>query len=132
MRDALASEACGRTVGCHLEKVSRSGHRHSGGRPQEMTRVESLRARIILQFLAVLTPFALVLGGQAWFDQRRASTIERSLYVRQLSLEAQAAYGTFVNGVVDSVDRNYLGPSAVAGLERTSRALRGIESADPG
>jgi len=73
-----------------------------------------------------------VLGGQAWFDQRRASTIERSLYVRQLSLEAQAAYGTFVNGVVDSVDTDYLGPSAVAGLERTSRALRGIESADPG
>ena len=96
-----------------------------------MTRVESLRARIILQFLAVLTPFTLVLAGQAWFDQRRASTIERSLLVRQLSLEAQAAYGTFVNGVVDSVDRNYLGPQAVAGLDQTRRALRGIEHTDP-
>jgi signal transduction histidine kinase/DNA-binding response OmpR family regulator len=96
-----------------------------------MTRVESLRARIILQFLAVLTPFTLVLAGQVWFDQRRASIVERSLYVRQLSLEAHAAYRTFVNGVVDSVDTNHLGPSAVAGLDQTRRALSGIERADP-
>jgi two-component system sensor histidine kinase/response regulator len=96
-----------------------------------MTRVESLRARIILQFLAVLTPLTLVLTGQTWFDQQRASVVQRSLHVRQLSLEAQAAYGTFVNGVVDSVDRNYLGPSAIEGLEQTRHALQGIELADP-
>jgi two-component system sensor histidine kinase/response regulator len=96
-----------------------------------MTRVESLRARIILQFLAVLAPLTLVLAGQTWFDQRRASIIEHSLRVRQLSLEAQAAYGIFVNGVVDSVDRNYLGSSALAGLEQARRALRAIERADP-
>ena len=57
-----------------------------------MTRVESLRARIILQFLAVLAPVAFVLIGQTWFDQQRASIIQHSLQVRQLSLEAQAAY----------------------------------------
>jgi two-component system sensor histidine kinase/response regulator len=96
-----------------------------------MTRVESLRARIILQFLAVLAPLTLVLAGQTWFDQRRASIIEHSLRVRQLSLEAQAAYGIFVNGVVDSVDRNYLGSSALAGLEQARRTLRAIERADP-
>ena len=96
-----------------------------------MTRVESLRARIILQFLAVLAPLTLVLTGQTWFDQQRASVVQHSLQVRQLSLEAQAAYGTFVNGVVDSVDRNYLGPSAIEGLEQTRHALQGIELADP-
>jgi len=96
-----------------------------------MTRVESLRVRIILQFLAVLAPLTLVLAGQTWFDQRRASIIEHSLRVRQLSLEAQAAYGTFVNGVVDSVDRNYLGSSALAGLEEARRAVQAIALADP-
>jgi signal transduction histidine kinase/DNA-binding response OmpR family regulator len=96
-----------------------------------MTRVESLRARIILQFLAVLFPLTLVLSAQTWFDQQRASVVERSLHVRQLSLEAQAAYGTFVNGVVDSVDTNYLGPSAMAGLDGARRALREIERLDP-
>jgi two-component system sensor histidine kinase/response regulator len=96
-----------------------------------MTRVESLRARIILQFLAVLAPLTIVLAGQTWFDQRRASIIEHSLRVRQLSLEAQAGYGTFVNGVVDSVDRNYLGSSALAGLQRAARALQAIALADP-
>src|SRR5258706_10904382 len=50
------------------------------------------------------------------------SVVQHSLQVRQLSLEAQAAYGTFVNGVVDSVDRNYLGPSAIEGLEQTRHA----------
>ena len=97
-----------------------------------MTRVESLRARIILQFLAVLAPLTLVLAGQTWFDQRRAAAVQRSLHVRQLSLEAQAHYATFLNGVVDSVDTNYLGPSALAGLGRTGQTLQEIELADPG
>jgi two-component system, sensor histidine kinase and response regulator len=97
-----------------------------------MTRVESLRARIILQFLAVLAPLTLVLAAQTWFDQQRASIVQRSLYVRQLSLEAQAAYATFLNRVVDTVDTNYLGPSAIAGLEQTRHVLRQIVLADPG
>jgi two-component system sensor histidine kinase/response regulator len=97
-----------------------------------MTRVESLRARIIVQFLAVLAPLTLVVAGQTWFDQRRASVVQHSLNVRQLSLEAQSSYGTFVNGVVDSVDTNYLGRSALAGLDRTRSALREIAAADPG
>jgi len=96
-----------------------------------MTRVESLRARIILQFLAVLAPLTLVLAGQTWFDQQRASVVQRSLQIRQLSLEAQTAYGIFVNGVVDSVDTDYLGRSAIAGLERAREALREIAQADP-
>ena len=97
-----------------------------------MTRVESLRARIMLQFLAVLAPLTLVLAGQTWFDQQRASIVQNSLHVRQLSLEAQAAYGKFLNGVVDAVDTNYLGPSAISGLEQTRRALYQIQLADPG
>jgi len=97
-----------------------------------MTRVESLRARIILQFLAVLAPLTLVLAGQTWFDQQRASMVQSSLHVRQLSLEAQAAYGKFLNGVVDAVDTNYLGPSAIAGLEQTRSALQEIRLADHG
>jgi two-component system, sensor histidine kinase and response regulator len=96
-----------------------------------MTRVESLRARIMLQFLAVLAPLTLVLAGQTWFDQQRASIVQGSLRVRQLSLEAQAAYGKFLNGVVDAVDTNYLGPSAITGLEATRRALHEIQLADP-
>jgi two-component system sensor histidine kinase/response regulator len=96
-----------------------------------MTRVESLRARIILQFLAVLAPLTLVLAAQTWFDQQRASIVQRSLHVRQLSLEAQAAYSTFLNRVVDTVDTNYLGPSAIAGLEQTRRVLQQIVLADP-
>src|SRR5882762_3841772 len=101
-------------------------------RPPEMTRVESLRARIILQFLAVLAPLTLVLAAQTWFDQQRASIVQRSLHVRQLSLEAQAAYATFLNRVVDTVDTNYQGPSAIAGLEQTRRVLQQIVLADPG
>ncbi len=97
-----------------------------------MTRVESLRARIVLQFLAVLAPLTLVLAGQTWFDQQRASIVQHSLHVRQLSLEAQAAYSTFLNGVVDSVDTNYLGPSAMAGLEQTRHVLQEIVFADTG
>jgi len=97
-----------------------------------MTRVESLRARIILQFLAVLAPLTLVLAAQTWFDQQRASIVQHSLYVRQLSLEAQAAYATFLNRVVDSVDTNYLGPSAIAGLEQTRHVLQQIALAEPG
>ena len=96
-----------------------------------MTRVESLRARIILQFLAVLAPVAFVLGGQTWFDQQRASVIQHSLQVRQLSLEAQASYATFLNGVVDAVDINYLGPSAIAALEQTRRYVQQLAEADP-
>jgi signal transduction histidine kinase/DNA-binding response OmpR family regulator len=86
----------------------------------------------MLQFLAVLAPLTLVLAGQTWFDQQRASIVQGSLHVRQLSLEAQAAYGKFLNGVVDAVDTNYLGPSAIAGLEQTRRALLQIQLADPG
>jgi two-component system, sensor histidine kinase and response regulator len=97
-----------------------------------MTRVESLRARIVLQFLAVLAPLTLVLAAQTWFDQRRASSVQHSLHVRQLSLEAQAAYATFLNRVVDTVDTNYLGPSAIAGLEQTRRVLRQMVLSDPG
>jgi two-component system sensor histidine kinase/response regulator len=97
----------------------------------EMTRVESLRARIILQFLAVLAPLTLVLAGQTWFDQQRASIVQTSLHERQLALEAQAAYGKFLNGVVDAVDTNYLGPSAISGLEQTRDILRQIQLADP-
>src|SRR5258706_15761156 len=97
-----------------------------------MTRVESLRARIILQFLAVLAPLTLVLTGQTWFDQQRASVVQHSLQVRQLSVEAQAAYGPFVNGAVGSVDRNDLGPSAIEGLEQARHAVQGIGVADPG
>ena len=101
-------------------------------RPLATTRVESLRARIILQFLAVLAPLTLVLAAQTWFDHRRASIVQHSLYVRQLSLEAQAAYATFLNRVVDTVDTNYLGPSAIAGLEQTRHVLHQIALADPG
>jgi two-component system, sensor histidine kinase and response regulator len=95
-----------------------------------MTRVESLRDRIILQFIAVLSPVALVLVVQTWADHRRAAAVQSSMQVRQLALQAQSAYGTFVNGAVDSVDTNYLGPKAIAALDEAAQAVRGLSQAD--
>ena len=68
-----------------------------------MIGVDSLRSRIVLQFLLIVLPISLVLGYQVVFDVhvRRSREMERAFRLQGLARAARSGYKTFVAGVVD-------------------------------
>ena len=89
-----------------------------------MIQLRSLRATIILQFVAVMAPLVAVLATQAALDASRASTTSHSLRLRQLALEAKSNYEIFVNGAADAVDTGAVNGSARDALLACSVALQ--------
>ena len=78
--------------------------------------VRSLRARIILQFAAVLLPVGLVLVYQAGSDAYRIREMDRIFNRYQLAHDVKRHYASFVNGVVDAVDSGRLSGHAIQAL----------------
>jgi len=113
-----------------MDSVSASeqdGRKHSG----RVLAVRSLRARIILQFAAVLLPVALVLVYQAASDAYRVSEMDRILNRYQFAHDAKRHYASFVNGVVDAVDSGRLSAHALQALRDAETQLRVLREHDP-
>jgi signal transduction histidine kinase len=96
-----------------------------------MIKAQSLRDRIILQFLIIIAPLASVFLIVTLFDLQRASALEKSLRLRQLSLEARDAYVRFKDGVMDSVDTGTLSAARVNSLNDVAAAIDGQRRIDP-
>jgi signal transduction histidine kinase len=88
-----------------------------------MIKVQSLRNRIILQFLIILAPLATVLVVVTLFNLQRATALQNSLRLRELSLEAKDAYGRFIEGVIDAMDTGTLSKARADALGVVARAL---------
>src|SRR6266850_8060511 len=108
-----------------------SQQRRSVRSEQHMIKVQSLRNRIILQFLIIIAPLACVPVIVTLSDVQRASDLENSLRLRQLSLEAKDAYARFVEGVVDALDTGTLSNARVAALDAVTAALHEQRRIDP-
>ncbi|HZF27297.1 MAG TPA: ATP-binding protein [Steroidobacteraceae bacterium] len=96
-----------------------------------MIKVQSLRNRIILQFLIILVPLAAVLVILTLFDLQRASALENSLRLRELSLEAKDAYARFIEGVIDAMDTGTLSKARADALDVVAKALNAQRRIDP-
>ena len=88
-----------------------------------MIKVQSLRNRIILQFLLIIAPLASVPLVQTLFNLQRTAALENSWRLRQLSLSATTSYGRFVEGVTDAVDTGSLSSVRIAELDAVIAAL---------
>jgi signal transduction histidine kinase len=88
-----------------------------------MIRVQSLRNRIIWQFVLIIVPLAAVPLIQTVFNLQRTAFLENSFRLRQLSLTATDAYGRFIEGVTDAVDTGELTQARVAALDAVLAAL---------
>jgi signal transduction histidine kinase len=97
-----------------------------------MIKVQSLRNRIILQFLMIIAPLAAVLVFLALLDLQRASALERSLRLREISLDAKDNYDRFVEGVIDAMDTGTLSKARVDSLDAVTVALDQQRRLDPG
>ena len=96
-----------------------------------MIKVQSLRNRIILQFLIIIAPLAAVLVIVTLLDLRRASALEHSLQLREISLKAKGEYDRFIEGVMDAVDTGTLSMSRAAALDAVTAALTEQQRIDP-
>jgi signal transduction histidine kinase len=96
-----------------------------------MIQVQSLRNRIILQFLIILAPLAAVLVILTLFDLQRATALENSLRLRELSLEAKDAYARFIEGVIDAMDTGTLSKARADALDVVAKALNQQRRIDP-
>lgn len=97
-----------------------------------MSKLLSLKTRIILQFLLIVSPFAVALLYQTNQETERAAHLARiaSLLVRSDALKEE--YHQFVNGVVDAVDSGRLSAKAVEALQLANSELQQLRADDPG
>jgi methyl-accepting chemotaxis protein len=97
-----------------------------------MIGVDSLRFRIVLQFLLIVLPISLVLGYQVVFDVhvQRSREMERAFRLQGLSRTVRSSYKTFVVGVVDAVDTERISSKAVAALEEARAQILGLRDQD--
>jgi signal transduction histidine kinase len=93
-------------------------------------KAQSLRNRIILQFLIIIAPLATVFVMVTVFDLQRASVLERSLRLRELSLQAKDAYAHFVEGVMDAVDTGSVSQNRIAALDTVATDLAELRRLD--
>ncbi len=96
-----------------------------------MIKAQSLRNRIILQFLIIIAPFSAVLLILTYFDLQRTAALEDSLRLRELSLEAKDTYARFIEGVLDAVDTGTMSPTRVAVLSTVTTILDEQKRIDP-
>ena len=88
-----------------------------------MIKVQSLRNRIILQFVLIIAPLASVPLIQTLFNLQRTAALQNSFQLRQLSLQATDAYARFLEGVTDAVDTGLLSSVRIAELDAVVAAL---------
>jgi signal transduction histidine kinase len=88
-----------------------------------MIKVQSLRNRIVLQFLIIIAPLASVTLIVTLADLQRAATLESSLRSWQLSLQARDAYARFIEGAMDAIDTGTLSKARAAALDTVTAAL---------
>jgi hypothetical protein len=96
-----------------------------------MIRVQSLRNRIIWQFVLIIAPLAAVPLIQTVFNLQRTAFLENSFRLRQLSLSATDAYGRFIEGVTDAIDTGALTLARIATLDEVLAALEEQTRLDP-
>jgi signal transduction histidine kinase len=96
-----------------------------------MIKVQSLRNRIIWQFVLIIAPLASVPLIQTLFNLQRTAALENSFHLRQLSLDATDAYGRFLEGVTDAVDTGILSSVRIAELDAVVAALNEQKRIDP-
>jgi methyl-accepting chemotaxis protein len=93
-------------------------------------KVGSVKSKIILEFMVIILPLALVLIYQTVADVRRSGEIERAFHLNTLSNDADAQYKVFVNGVTDAVDTGQVSSKAVQALEKAKSNLQELRVAD--
>ncbi|WP_372526921.1 response regulator [Piscinibacter sp.] len=93
-------------------------------------RVQSLKLRLILQMLVILSPVTLLLAYQSWMDLRRAETVEQAFQRASKARDVHQRYRGFVNGVSDAVDSGRVARPALAALERTLSAAQEMATDD--
>ncbi len=96
-----------------------------------MIKVQSLRNRIIWQFVLIIAPLASVPLIQTAFNLQRTAFLEKSFQLRRVSLSATDAYGRFIEGVTDAVDTGELTKARVATLDSVLAALAEQRRLDP-
>ena len=107
--------------GAREETIYNNIAHYNGG--SASIKAQSLRNRIILQFLIIMAPLAAVLVSVTFFDLQRASVLEHSLRMRELSLQAKDAYAHFVEGVMDAVDTGTVSKTRAEFLNTVKAAL---------
>ena len=84
---------------------------------------------IVMQFVAVVLPVALVLFAQMAMEARRADELEHSRALRVLAAEVRSDYKTFFGGVTDAVDTGALSGAAIAALKSADAHVRELAAA---
>ncbi|MFC5513508.1 EAL domain-containing protein [Massilia jejuensis] len=95
----------------------------SGDGNIDIVRIKSLKLSIILQFVAIIAPFALVLLYQVLFDLRRIDAVRFEQGTAALAREARDNYKQFLNRVADAVDTGSLSGSALKPLAQVRQGL---------
>ncbi len=96
-----------------------------------MYKTFSLKVRIILQFLFVVSPFALALLYQTHMESERAAHLSRASRLLAVSDTVKEKYTQFMNGVVDAVDSGRLSSQAVEALKLAKAGLQELRREDP-
>jgi methyl-accepting chemotaxis protein len=94
-------------------------------------KIQSLAARLILEFLLISAPLAGVLVYQTSADYLRANDIERAHRLQQLAVGAEERYEDFVNGAVGAVDTGQIGQRSVTALQYARAALAQLSALAP-
>ena len=96
-----------------------------------MTRLFSLKARIILQFLLIVSPFAIALLYQTHKETERATQLSRLSQRLAIADAVKGQYTHFVNGVVDAVDSGRLSAKSIEALKQAQTSLQELREQDP-
>jgi len=88
-----------------------------------MSKIFSLKTRIIGQFLLIVSPFAIALIYQTYKEGERAERLAQVAKIQVLSGTIKQNYAVFVNGVVDAVDSGSVSAKAVDVLKVTKSQL---------
>ena len=89
-----------------------------------MTKVGSLKQRLILQFVVTLLPLLAVLVYQTTADYFRTRALDTAAHHAVRAGSAKAQFKRLVDGIVDAVDSGALAPAARQALNDTVRTTR--------
>ena len=84
---------------------------------------------VLVQFIAVALPLAVVLFTQMFADTRRAAAIEHSRPLRIHAQEARAGYKSFLAGVSDAVDTGSLSAPSAEALRAAVTQMQALAAA---
>ena len=93
--------------------------------------LDTLKARIVLQFLVLILPVSAVLVLQMAGDNRRANELRQLKQFVPIANDCVEHYQRFMNGVVDAVETGSVSSAAAQALDISRERLQALDQADP-